>query len=110
MLSEIWLAQNFFLESVENYSFISSPCSTNRWGNVGIYIHNSVKYIITEKSADSTVKNNNIDYVVIQLIGNNNIALACMYCPDKKLNNIVSIIKHIKSSLHPTTRSFNYWW
>ena len=101
--SETWLAQNSFLKSVENFSFISSPRTTNCWGGVGIYIHNSVKYIIKEKSADSTVNNNNIDYIVIQLIGNTNIALACMYCPDIKLNNIVSIIKHIKSLLHPTT-------
>ena len=96
MLSEIWLAQHSFLESVENYFFISSLRITNRWGGVGIYIHNSVKYIIKKKSANSTVNNNNIDYIVIQLIGNTNIALACMYCPDKKLNNIVSIIEHIK--------------
>ena len=73
MLSETWLAQNSFLESVENYSFISSLRTTNRWGGVRIYIHNSVKYIIKEKSADSTVNNNNIDYIVIQLIGNTNI-------------------------------------
>ena len=72
-------------------------------GGVGIYIHNSVKYIIKEKSADSTVNNNNIDYIVIQFIGNTNIAFACMYCLDKKLNNIISIIEHIKSLLHPTT-------
>ena len=26
-----------------------------------------------------------------------------MYCPEKKLNNIVSIIQHIKFLLHPTT-------
>ena len=30
MLSETWLAQNSFLESDENYSFISSPRTTNR--------------------------------------------------------------------------------
>ena len=45
-LSETWLAQNSVLESVENYSFISSLCTTNRWSGVGIYIHNSAKYII----------------------------------------------------------------
>ena len=103
MLSETWLAQNSFLESVENYSFISSPRTTNRWGGVGIYINNFVKYIIKENFADSTLNSNNKDYIVIKLIGNDNIALACMYCPDKKLNNIVSIIEHIKSLLYPTT-------
>ena len=49
MLSETWLAQNFFLESVENYSFISSPRITNRWNCVGFYIHNFIQYIIEAK-------------------------------------------------------------
>ena len=99
MLSETCLAQNSFLENVENFSFISSPPTINRWGGVEIYIHNSVKYIIKEKSADSIVNNNNIDYIVIQLIENTNIPLAYM------LNN-VDILNNFFTSVYKQAPKF----
>ena len=103
LLTETWLASNSSLLTIVAYAFVSSHRTSSRGGGVGMYIHTSLKYIIKDESCNSP--NNNIDYLLTQLLDDFKTSIGCIYCPlNTKTTDINSVIGHIKSLLNPNTQ------
>ena len=97
-LTETWLTSNSSVLNIVHYAFVSSHRSHG--GGVGKYIHSSLKYIIKNKSCNNP--NNNIDYLLTQLLDDFKTSFGCIYCPpNAKTADITSVIDHIKSLLNP---------
>ncbi len=64
MLSETWLTINCPLLTVDNYCLLALPRMTGRGGGVAMYVHNTVKYVVKDRSCDH-IYSNNIDYLLI---------------------------------------------
>jgi len=95
LLSETWLNDKYMLPHIPNYTFISSPRTSGKGGGVGIYLHNSVQYSITDKSCNHKLLYN-IDYILIDLM-QFNLALCCLYCPPKtEVTDVIKVISLLK--------------
>jgi hypothetical protein len=102
LLSETWLSVNSVLLNIDNYSFISSPRCNGRGGGVGMYIHNSLHYLIKSKSCN-VISNNGIDFVMCEF-SQLRITLACMYCPPgTKHLDIINTITLLKEASNAKT-------
>ena len=84
LITETWLNNDTGLLNIPNYTLLSSHRTTGHGGGVGAYVDDSVAYTIKCKSSDSSVRLNNIDYLML-VLGDYKLAICCMYCPPKRL-------------------------
>ena len=76
--------------------FVFSFRTFSHGGDAGMYIHFLLKYIIKDKSCNSP--NNNIDYLLFQLLDDFKTSIGCIYYPpNTKTADINSVINHVKS-------------
>ena len=52
MLTETWLTNTSLSYNIANYSFLSSPRLKTRGGGVGMFVNNSLQYVIKDRSCD----------------------------------------------------------
>ena len=97
LLTETWLTTNSPLLNIDNYHFLSSPRVCSSEGGVAMYVHNSLQYIVKDRSCDHPISKN-IDYLLVELT-KSNITLCCIYCPPKtKLNDINRTLEQLKTN------------
>ncbi len=100
ILSETWLSVNCPMLNISGYNLISSPRKLGRGGGVAAYLHNSVSFMVKDKSCDH-VETHNIDYLLLeltQLYG----SLCYMYCPpNTPVCDILSTIEQLKLMSKP---------
>ena len=97
LLAETWLTTNSPLLNIDNYHFLSSPRVCGSGGGVAMYVHNSLQYIVKDRSCDHPISTN-IDYLLVELT-KINITLCCIYCPPKtKLNDINRTLAQLKTN------------
>ena len=94
MLTETWLTNTSLPHNIVNYSFLSSLRLKSRGDGVGMFVNNSLRYVIMDRSCDH-LPTNNIDYLLIKL-QNTSITLCCMYCsPYTKLDHVIAQLEHV---------------
>ena len=99
LVTETWLSANSpaVNVNVSNYCLVSSPRVTGRGGGVAVYVHNSVNFVVKDKSYDHGALKG-IDYLLIELL-QLKMSLCCMYCPPSTpLRNILSILEQVKAT------------
>ena len=95
MITEAWLTSDTSLTNITGYSLLSSPITFGRGGVAGVYVHDSIKYCVKDKSCEINV-DCNTDYLLFELI-RYKLALGCMYCPPRNtVENIASTIESFK--------------
>ena len=95
--TETWLTTNSPLLNIDNYHFLSSPRVCDSGGGVAMYVHNSLQYIVKDRSCDHPISTN-IDYLLVELT-KINITLCCIYYPSRtKLNDINRTLEQLKTN------------
>jgi hypothetical protein len=102
LVTKTWLSVYSPVVNISNYCLVSLPRHTGREGGVAAYVHNSVNFIVKDKSSDHDVLHG-IDYLLIELL-HLKISLCCKHCsPNTSLKNILSILEQVKVICAPNT-------